>query len=90
MNNNYEFTKLNEDGLTVDIFCSLSEKRLKGILDDYFNELEFHLTNFANTFKRIFNEKDYDEHYYQAKSLIELLNDIKIILNILYDVNKNE
>ena len=34
-------------------------------------------------FKYIFNDFDYDEFYYSCLSLIDELNDIKIILNIL-------
>lgn len=90
MNNNYEFTKLIEDGLTIDFYCAFSKKKLKNLLDDYFNEMEYHLNNFANVFKILFKGKDYDEYYYQVKTLIETINDIKIILNILAEINKHE
>ena len=59
-------------------------------IDDYFNEIETCLNDFAKTFKMLFKGKDYDEYSYQAKALIETLNDIKIILNILDDISKNE
>ena len=90
MNNNYEFTKLIENGLTIDFYCSISKEKLKKLLDDYFNEIETCLNDFAKTFKLLFKGKDYDEYSYQAKALIETLNDIKIILNILDDISKNE
>lgn len=85
MNNYYEFSKLIEDGVSMDFFNFMSDEKLKIILDDYFNDIENYLNDFANTFKYLFNGKDYDEYYYQAKSLIEQLNDIKIILNILIE-----
>ena len=87
---NYEFTKLIEDGLTIDFYCAFSKKKLKNLLDDYFNEMEYHLNNFADIFKILFKGKDYDEYYYQVKVLIETINDIKIILNILAEINKHE
>ena len=79
MNNYYEFTKYEEDGMTLAIFNGLSNDKLKSILDDYFNEIEC----FLDTFTNIFNESNYDEFYYKSKSLIEQINDIKIIINIL-------
>ena len=90
MNNYYEFTKLEEDGLTIDIYSALSKERLKNILDASFNDIENYLNDFANTFKSVFKGKDYDEYYYHAKALIEELNDIKIILNILAERNIND
>ena len=90
MNNNYEITKLIENGLSIDFYCSFSKEKLKKILDDYFNEIEICLSDFAKTFKILMKGKDYDEYSYQAKALIETLNDIKIILNILDDISKNE
>ena len=44
----------------------------------------------SNVFKAIFNGQDYDEFYYSCLSLIEQLNNIKIIFNILKDRDKNE
>ena len=90
MNNNYEFTKLIEDGLTIDFYCAFSKEKLKTLLDEYFNEIEYHLNDFAKVFKILFKRKDYDEYYYQVKTLIETINDIKIILNILDEINKYE
>lgn len=90
MNNYYEFTKFDEDGFAMDIFNAMSDKRLKGILDDYFNEMDTYLNLFASTFKSLFKGKDYDEFYYQAKSLLEQINDIKIILNILLERSMDE
>ena len=83
MNNYYEFTKYDEDGIAMDIFNGLSNDKLKSILDDYFNEIEYFLDLFADTFKNVFNGSDYDEFYYQSKSLVEQINDIKIMINIL-------
>lgn len=40
--------------------------------------------------KKIFKGHDYDDYYYHAKSLVEELNDIKIILNILIERTKDE
>ena len=90
MNNYYEFTKFIEDGLAMDIFNGMSDGKLKLILDDHFNDIENYLNEFADTFKSVFNGIDYDEHYYQAKALVEQLNDIKIILNILLERAKDE
>ena len=85
MNNYYEFTNLVDDGESFEYFNSLPINVLKNILDDNFNYIDFYLDYFANIFKDIFNNKDYDEFYYTCLSLIEELNDIKIILNILKD-----
>ena len=90
MNNYYEFTKYDEDGFAMDIFNGLSNDKLKSILNDYFNEIEYFLDLFADTFKNVFNGSDYDEFYYQSKSLIEQINDIKIIINILKERDINE
>lgn len=90
MNNYYEFTKLIEDKESFDFFNSLSTNVLKNINDDNFNDIESYLNYFSKVFKKIFNGTDYDEFYYQAKSLIEQLNDIKIILNILIERKNNE
>ncbi len=90
MNNYYEFNNLFEDGVTMDTFCAFSYKTLKKKLNDSFSELEESLEEFANVFKDIFKGRDYDEFYYKALSLLEVINDIKIILNILKDIELNE
>ena len=90
MNNYYEFTNLVDDGESFEYFNSLPIHVLKNILDDNFNYIDFYLDYFANIFKDIFNNKDYDEFYYTCLSLIEELNNIKIILNILKERDINE
>lgn len=90
MKNYYNFTNLIEDGVTIDIYSFLSEEKLKNILDNSFNDIETYLNEFATTFKSIFKGQDYDDYYYHAVSLIEELNDIKIILNILETRKRNE
>lgn len=90
MNNYCNFTNFIEDGLAMDIFNGMSNEKLKRILDDYFNDIEIYLNDFADTFKKLFKGQDYDDYYYHAKSLIEELNDIKIILNVLIERNKDE
>ena len=90
MNNYYEFTNLVDDGESFEYFNSLPINVLKNILDDNFNYIDFYLDYFANIFKDIFNNKDYDEFYYTCLSLIEELNNIKIILNILKERDTNE
>ncbi len=90
MNNYYEFSNFDEDRFAMNIFNFMTDKQLMSILDDYFNEIDNYLDLFANTFKSLFNGKDYDEYYYQAKSLVESINDIKIILNILIERKMNE
>ncbi len=90
MNNYYKFTKFDEDGFAMDIFNFMTDDKLKMILDEYFNDIDNYLNMFADTFKSIFKGKDYDEYYYQAKSLTEQLNDIKIILNILIERKSDE
>ena len=90
MNNYYEFTNLVDDGESFEYFNSLPINVLKNILDDNFNYIDFYLDYFANIFKDIFNNKDYDEFYYTCLSLIEELNNIKIILNILKERDINE
>ena len=84
MNNYYEF-KYNEDRESFEYFNSLPINVLKNILDNDFNYIESCLKEFVNVFKTIFNSLDYDEFYYTCLSLIEELNDIKIILNLLKD-----
>ena len=83
MNNYYEFTNLIYDKETFEYFNSLSSNILKNILNDNFNYIESNLNNYANIFKILFQDNDYSEFYYSCKSLIEEINDIKIILNIL-------
>ncbi len=89
MNNYYEF-KYNEDRESFEYFNSLPINVLKNILNENFNYIETSLINYANVFKEIFESKDYDEFYYTCLSLVEELNDIKIIINILKDRDKNE
>lgn len=83
MNNYYEFTNLIYDKEAFEYFNSLSSNILKNILNDNFNYIESNLNNYANIFKILFQDNDYSEFYYSCKSLIEEINDIKIILNIL-------
>ena len=90
MNNYYEFSNLFDDGESFEYFNSLPINVLKNILDDNFNYIEFYLEEYASTFKKIFNGKDYDEFYYVCKSLITELTDIKIILNILKERDNDE
>ena len=89
MNNYYEFN-YNEDKEAFEYFNSLPINVLKNILDNNFKYIEFYLKEFANVFKKVFNGNDYDEFYYSCLSLIEELNDTKIILNILKERDKNE
>ena len=89
MNNYYEFN-YNEDRESFEYFNSLSNNTLKNILVNNFNYIEFYLKEFANIFKKLFNGNDYDEFYYSCLSLVEELNDIKIILSILKERDKNE
>ena len=89
MNNYYEFN-YNEDRESFEYFNSLPINVLKNILNENFNYIETNLINYANVFKEIFESKDYDEFYYTCLSLVEELNDIKIIINILKDRDKNE
>ena len=73
MYNYYKFTNLLEDCDSINY------------LDSSFIFIETLLNYFSSVFKNLFNGNDYDEFYYTCKSLIEELNDIKIILNILKD-----
>ena len=86
MNNYYEFD-YNNDKESFEYFNSLSTNFLNTYLNDCFDYIESYLKEFANVFKIIFDNQDYDEFYYSCKSLIEELNNIKIILNILKDRN---
>ena len=90
MYNYYEFTNLYDDTESFIFFDSLSNNDLKNILNENFNYIESYLNNYADVFKTIFKNKDYDEFYYSCKSLIEDLNDIKIILNILKKRDSHE
>lgn len=54
MKNYYEFTKFDENGLAIDIFNAMTDKKLGEILDNYFNEIDAYLDLFANTFKSLF------------------------------------
>ena len=83
MNNYYEFTNLIDDKESFEYFNSLSSSILKNILNDNFNYIESNLNNYADVFNILFKGYDYSEFYYSCKSLIEEINDIKIILNIL-------
>ena len=85
MNNYYEFTNLVEDCDSINYFDSLSTEKLINYLDSSFIFIETFLEYFSSIFKNLFNGNDYDEFYYTCKSLIEELNDIKIILNVLKD-----
>ena len=82
MNNHFEFN-YHEDKDSFKYFYYLSNDSLNTYLDMSFTYIEDYLNYFANIFKIIFNDSDCDEFYYTCKSLIEELNDIKIILNIL-------
>ncbi len=90
MNNYYEFSNLSNDKESFEYFNSLSTNTLNTYLNDTFIYIESYLDQFSYVFKNIFNGKDYDEFYYTCLSLIEELNDIKIILNILKDRDKND
>ena len=90
MNNYYEFNNLSNDRESFEYFNSLSTNVLKNILNNNFNYIETNLFNYASVFKKIFESKDYDEFYYSCLSLVEELNDIKIIVNILKERGKNE
>ena len=87
MNNYYKFNNLSDDKESFEYFNSLSTNILNTYLNNNFDYIESYLEEFSNVFKAIFNGNDYDEFYYSCKSLIEVLNDIKIILNILKDRN---
>ena len=89
MSNYYEFN-YTDDKESFEYFNSLSTNILKNILNENFDYIESFLEEFSNVFKAIFNKNDYDEFYYSCKSLIEELNDIKIILNILKERDINE
>ena len=70
----YYYKKLNDEWKLYYLYGESTDE-----VNDYFNEIEC----FLDTFTNIFNESNYDEFYYKSKSLIEQINDIKIIINIL-------
>ena len=80
---NFKINKKYSDRDTIKFYKSLSTKILKDNLNKSFNYLESYLIYFSKIFKSLYKEKDYDEFYYTCQSLVEELNDIKIILNIL-------
>lgn len=80
---NFKINKKYSDRDTIKFYKSLSTKILKDNLNKSFNYLESYLIYFSKIFKSLYKGKDYDEFYYTCKSLVEELNDIKIILNIL-------
>ena len=83
MKNYYEFNKLINDGESISFYNSLSRGELIKYLNLEFDDIHYYLNYYSEFFKTFFNEKDYNEHYYLIKSLLECLNNIKIILNIL-------
>ena len=80
---NFKINKKYSDRDTIKFYKSLSTKILKDNLNKSFNYLESYLIYFSKIFKSLYKGTDYDEFYYTCKSLVEELNDIKIILNIL-------
>ena len=84
MNNYYKFN-ISDDKESFEYFNSLPTNILNTYLNDGFDYIKTYLEEFANVFKVIFNGTDYDEFFYSCNSLIEELNNIKIILNILKD-----
>lgn len=89
MKNYYEFKNLNYEKESINFYKSLSTKDLKTLLDKNFNYIEYYLFYYAEILKALFNDSDYNEHYYMMKALVEELNNIKIILNILKGRNNN-
>ena len=80
---NFKINKKYSDRESIQFYKFLSTKILKDNLNKSFNYLESYLIYFSKIFKSFYKGKDYDEFYYTCKSLVEELNDIKIILNIL-------
>ena len=80
---NFKIDKKYSDRDTIKFYKSLSTKILKDNLNKSFNYLESYLIYFSKIFKDLYKGKDYDEFNYTCQSLVEELNDIKIILNIL-------
>ena len=83
MKNYYEFEILNYENESIDFYKSIATKELKKQLNNYFNDIEYYTNYYAEVLKSIFEDSDYNEHYYTMKALQEELNNIKIILNIL-------
>ena len=90
MKNYYEFYKLTYDKESINYFNSISNKDLLNMVNNEFDNLDYYLNYYAEFMKALFNGDDYDEHYYNLKSLSEGLNDIKIILNILQGRDFND
>ena len=90
MINFYEFTRLFDDKDSFNYFNSLSDIKLKNSLIECFDNVENYLKYYSIVFKDIFKGTDYDEFYYSCKNLLEDLNNIKIVLNILYKRNNND
>ena len=84
MINFYEFTRLFDDK------DSFTDIKLKNSLIECFDNVENYLKYYSIVFKDIFKGTDYDEFYYSCKNLLEDLNNIKIVLNILYKRNNND
>ena len=68
----------------------MSDIELNEELNLEFDDIEYYLNYYVAFAKPLFNGSDYDEHYYTFKSLLECLNDIKIILNIMKDRDCDE
>lgn len=83
MKNYYGFLNLINDKESFEHFNSLSSEELISFLNDCFDYIDDNISNYANIFKIIFKNYDYDELYYSCKSLSEEINNIKIIINIL-------
>ena len=83
MKNYYEFEILNYENESIDFYKSIDTKELKKQLNNYFNDIEYYMNYYAEVLKSIFEDSDYNDHYYTIKALQEELNNIKIILNIL-------
>lgn len=85
---NFDFNKKYLVRDSIQFYKSLPTKNLKDNLNKSFNYLEAYLIYFSKIFKNLYKEKDYDEFYYTCQSLVEELNDIKIILSILKEREK--
>ena len=90
MKNHYKFYKLIDDSESINYYSSLSREELIKYLNLEFDNIEFYLEYYIEFSKIMFGGQDYDEHYYTLKSLLECLNDIKIILNILKGIDNND
>lgn len=87
---NYYFKTYTKNKETYNFYKSLSKQELKTHLDLLFEELNDNLMYYACVMKRIFRGRDYNDFYYQLKSLTEDLDDIKTILCILERSDKND